>query len=116
MGPEAATSRPPVSCFMAYTLARGMIRATAGHSHSPPSSLCAHDQTREPCGLLEADRRSWLPGRIREIFGGSRAMGHQRHMRLSFTHASNDLITLSLLRRQNERLLLPYRRQRKSLL
>ena len=54
-----------------------------------------------------------LPGRIREIFGGSLAMDHQRHRRLSFTHASNELIRLCLLRRQDERLLLMFRRQRK---
>src|SRR6266446_2441442 len=56
-----------------------------------------------------------LPGRIREIFGGSLAMGHQRHRRLSFTRVSNELIRLCLLRRQDERLLLMFRRQRKPL-
>src|SRR5215475_15427873 len=46
----------------------------------------------------ERTRLAWLfkthrlPGRIREIFGGSLAMAHQRRRRLSFTRASNELI------------------------
>ena len=76
-------------------------------SETPDLQLCAP--------VLSSTVRIRLPGRIREIFGGSLAMGHQQHRRLSFTRASNELITFCLLRSQAQRFLPMFRRSQETL-